>query len=270
MQFQGVTGTLLLIASTLVLLDSEASAQRRGGPHHSTSRSGYGHYYRPAVGFYSGNILWPWWDPFYGPWYYPPGYYLAEPGYPVIDVRLQVKPENAEVYVDGFYAGLVDDFDGFFQRLHLPQGEHQVQFYLDGYRTARKTLYLSPGTSYKIEYEMERLGPGEAAEPRPSAPERPERLPATTARGEGPAESVSAPARFGVLVLRVQPESAEILIYGEPWPAAEAAAEVVIHLAEGRHRVEVRKEGYQSFETSVDLTAEETNRLNIRLPRSAR
>jgi len=270
MRFKGLTGTLLLTASTLVLLDSEVNAERRGGPRYSTFRSGYSHYYRPAVGFYYGNILWPWWGPYDGPWYYQPGY-LAEPGYPVIDVRLQVKPENAEVYVDGLYAGRVDDFDGFFQRLHLPEGDHEIQLYLDGYRTVRKTLSLSPGTSYKIEYAMEPLTSGETAEPRPSAPERPEKLPATApARDERPSEGLSAPSRFGVLVVRVQPASAEILIDGEPWSAAEASAEVVIHLAEGRHRVEVRKEGYQSFETSVDLTAEKTSRLNIRLPRLAR
>ena len=30
------------------------------------------------------------------------------------DVRLQVRPRGAAVYVDGYYAGVVDDFDGVF------------------------------------------------------------------------------------------------------------------------------------------------------------
>ena len=29
-------------------------------------------------------------------------------------VRIQAEPKTAEVYVDGFYAGIVDDFDGVF------------------------------------------------------------------------------------------------------------------------------------------------------------
>ena len=35
------------------------------------------------------------------------------------DVRLMVRPRDAAVYVDGYYAGVVDDFDGVFQRLTL-------------------------------------------------------------------------------------------------------------------------------------------------------
>ena len=38
------------------------------------------------------------------------------------DVRLQVRPRGAAVYVDGYYAGVVDDFDGVFQRLTLVVG----------------------------------------------------------------------------------------------------------------------------------------------------
>ena len=34
-------------------------------------------------------------------------------------VRIQGAPHNAEVYVDGNYAGVVDDYDGTFQRLDL-------------------------------------------------------------------------------------------------------------------------------------------------------
>jgi hypothetical protein len=39
-------------------------------------------------------------------------------------LRLQVTPKDAAVYVDGFYAGIVDDFNSAFQRLPVPPGEH--------------------------------------------------------------------------------------------------------------------------------------------------
>lgn len=48
-------------------------------------------------------------------------------------LRLKVEPKDAEVYVDGYYAGVVDDFDGRFQRLRLVPGPHQVEVRLPGY-----------------------------------------------------------------------------------------------------------------------------------------
>lgn len=64
------------------------------------------------------------------------------------DVRLQVRPRDAEVYVDGYYAGIVDDFDGVFQRLTLEVGPHQIEIaapglepqFFDVYVDARRTV----------------------------------------------------------------------------------------------------------------------------------
>jgi len=81
-------------------------------------------------GFYS-----PFYDPFfYDPWYgYQYPYPMRPYGYgyrryePEASVRLEVKPKEAEVYVDGYYAGIVDDFDGTFQRLRVEPGEHEIE-----------------------------------------------------------------------------------------------------------------------------------------------
>jgi hypothetical protein len=48
-------------------------------------------------------------------------------------LRLRVKPEHAEVFVDGYSVGLVDQFNGVFQRLHLEPGPHHIEFRADGY-----------------------------------------------------------------------------------------------------------------------------------------
>jgi len=48
-------------------------------------------------------------------------------------LRLKVKPEQAEVFVDGYFVGLVDQFDGVFQRLHIEPGAHRIEFRADGY-----------------------------------------------------------------------------------------------------------------------------------------
>jgi hypothetical protein len=36
-------------------------------------------------------------------------------------------PRHAEVFIDGYYAGLVDDFDGIFQSLKLESGPYGVE-----------------------------------------------------------------------------------------------------------------------------------------------
>jgi hypothetical protein len=55
-------------------------------------------------------------------------------------LRLQVTPEDAAVYVDGFYAGVVDDFDSAFQRLPVPRGEHELVLHHAGFRTVHQRI----------------------------------------------------------------------------------------------------------------------------------
>jgi hypothetical protein len=100
----------------------------------------------PRIGFY---------DPFFGPrWgYY--GYYGYGPyGWPVDNrgsLRLQVEPKTAQVFVDGGYAGTVDQFDGHFQHLDLTPGKHQVEIQQPGFAPLMFQTYIQPGhtTDYK-------------------------------------------------------------------------------------------------------------------------
>jgi len=72
-----------------------------------------------------------------GGYYGTGGYYGGSSGgyYGTGHVRLKVKPRDAEVYVDGYYAGLVDDFDGTFQKLELESGPHRVEVRKPGFAT---------------------------------------------------------------------------------------------------------------------------------------
>jgi hypothetical protein len=47
-------------------------------------------------------------------------------------LKLEVTPSDASVYVDGFYAGQVADFDGQIRRLPLNPGTHRVEFVARG------------------------------------------------------------------------------------------------------------------------------------------
>ena len=115
----------------------------------------------------------------------PPGYPIFVPEYDAgSSARLLVTPREAEVYVDGRYAGKVRDFHGFTQRLDLPAGGHELALYLDGYRTLREKLYFQAGDSYKIKGAMERLGAGESSGPRPEPVKR-SRRPAREVLNEG-------------------------------------------------------------------------------------
>ena len=220
-----------------------------------------GYYYDPAYGRY------PWWPRARYPYRY----------YPVYDdraeLRVQATPREAAVYVDGYYAGVVDDFDGFFQRLPLTPGGHEVVLYLEGYRTARHHIYLSPGSTFHLRDALERLPPGEPSEPPrvvPAVPPPPAgtyRLPATRPPlGEPPVDRPAPPPveGYGTLRLCVQPDGAEVRIDGSNWVSSDGRL-FVVELTAGRHAVTIQLEGYRRYSGAVDIRNGEVTELNVSL-----
>jgi hypothetical protein len=137
--------------------------------------SAYAQPYRGRIAVGRGHIFTPYYyDPFWGPYPFPYRY-GAYGVYPFgarrdADVRVEVMPKQAEVYVDGFYAGLADDFDGMFKRLHTTPGGHAITLHLDGYRTVTQNIYVSPDSTYKLRDTMQKLATGETSEAPPSPP----------------------------------------------------------------------------------------------------
>lgn len=88
-------------------------------------------------------------DPFaYGSWYGAPVY-----GTPVGTfggVRITNAPRDAEVYVDGYYAGLVDDFDGRFQRLQLESGGYRIEVRTASAETWTVDVNVQPGRTTTV------------------------------------------------------------------------------------------------------------------------
>ena len=204
-------------------------------------------------------------------------------------VRVEVTPKNAQVFVDGYYAGIVDDFDGTFQRLHAAPGQHEITLTADGFRTVHENVYLMPDRTFHIKLKMEPLGPGEVAEPPPTPAERPVAqaplpYPANGPRGRGPGPGPFPPGgaplpqagappqppppdvrgRTGTLTLQVQPGDADVLVDGQPVPL-QGAGTATLDLPEGRHAVQVRKAGYVGYLTEVDVRAGESAPLTIAL-----
>jgi len=256
------------------------------------------YYYRPLYDpFY--------YDPFYRPYFYRPFYWYpaaqAGYGYGRYDgdaaLRLQVTPRDTEVYIDNYYAGIVDDFDGIFQRLHVESGAHDITLYHDGFRTVRQRIYIQPAGTFRLRYTMVPLGPGEAPEPRPEEPPPPppqgapgapsqggpNRYPPQPPRGvpgprpEGPPPGVYPPqgayqppgdrSDAASLTIRVQPANAEVLIDGERWEGPAADDRLVVQVAPGLHHVEVRRDGYRTYQSDVNVRPGETSTVNISLTR---
>jgi hypothetical protein len=223
-------------------------------------------------------------------WY--PGYPLYPPvryAAPDASVKFDVKPKEAAVYVDGYFAGVVDDFDGVFQRLYTAPGGHEVTVYLEGYRTYSQRVYLAPDRTFKFGHQMEKLPPGQTAEkpPAPAVPpadeERPgppqqgpqgpfgRRGPSTRglpppqdAKQPPPSERSERESSRGTLELNLQPADAEVLVDGQPWRGS-GRDRLAIDLSDGRHNIQIRKPGYVGYLTDVEIRRGETISLNINL-----
>jgi len=184
-----------------------------------------------------------------------------------------MSPREAEVFVDGYAAGTVDDFDGVFQRLHLRPGAHEITIHLAGYRTIREHRYFNPGSSEKMRGTLEPLSPGETEAPRPQPPTPPaDRQGTPTARRYEPEREherrpETAPASFGTLALRVLPGDAELIVDGEKWAVPAGEERTTIRLPEGRHRIEIHKEGYAKYVEEVLIRRDHTLTLNVSLVR---
>jgi len=75
-------------------------------------------------------------------------------GYPVGELRLKVHPTDAQVFIDGSYAGRVDDFDGVFQSLRLEEGEYQVEIVLPGFEPLAFNVRIVPGEKTTYEGDL--------------------------------------------------------------------------------------------------------------------
>jgi len=254
----------ICLTTIVALWPAEVTAQRRVVRRVPVRTSifigaGYGHpfYARP---FY--------YDPFWMGWH---GYqYRPYPRYgyyePSAELRTQVTPRDAEVYVDGYLTGTVDNFDGIFQRLRVPLGEHEITIYQEGYQPIRHKMLFRPFESYTIRETMQPLAPGDVPEPRPVPSERaPQQGPPPRGRAPGPPPERNAD-RFGAVVVRVQPADAEVFIDGERWETPAGENRLMVELSAGSHRVEIRKEGFRPYNSTVTIRSGETVTLNVSLP----
>lgn len=241
----------------------------RGGRDGGRDGHDGGGYHRHG-GYYGGGI---WVDGCYDcgiydvyPWYYPRyryhyRYYDDSPA-----LRVMVEPDTTRVYVDRYYAGVSDDFDGLFQRLYVSPGRHQITLKLEGYRSHSFEIYAVPGRTLKLHWNMVRgTGQDEPEDLAGAVP--PEVAPPPTVNDD---EDVPPPVDvdrrdIGKLSLDIRPRDASVYIDGRVSPEASRDD---VPLPAGTHKLQVVRPGYRSFEQDVVIRAGKTEDLDVRLEKN--
>jgi hypothetical protein len=128
-------------------------------------------YYYPGYGFGLGFYDLGWYDPYYygggyGNTYGGYGFYGGGAGYqggsgsssygrgPTGNLRLKIKPREAQVFVDGYFVGLVDSFDGAFQRLGIDAGGHRIEIKAPGHETISFDVLITPNETVTYKGEL--------------------------------------------------------------------------------------------------------------------
>jgi hypothetical protein len=83
--------------------------------------------------------------------------------------------------------------------------------------------------------------------------------------GAPPSRAGQATSEYGTLTVRVQPLDAEVSIDGEAWRGPGGQDALVIEVAAGSHTVEIRKPGFRTYVTQVEIRRGETSQLNVSL-----
>jgi hypothetical protein len=177
-------------------------------------------------------------------------------------LRVFVDPSETRVYVDGYYAGVADDFDGLFQRLHVSPGRHEISLKLAGHKTHRVRVYVGSGATLELDHEMQE-GLGETFEDLTGGRGREARRPAPI--DSVPPAPAPTSALAGELRLSVTPVDASVYVNGEfKGTGREATA---LSLAPGTHRVEVVRPGYRTAEREVEVASRGVAEVDIALQR---
>ncbi len=88
----------------------------------------------------------------YDPWY--PPVYSNGNAYGTGQVRLRVTPRSAQVLVNGYYAGIVDNFDGTFQGLRLEPGAYRIEIVSPGYDPLEFDVRVTTGQTITYRGEL--------------------------------------------------------------------------------------------------------------------
>ena len=217
-------------------------------------------------------------------------------GSPDASLRIEVKPKEAEVFVDGFYAGIVDDFDGTFQRLNVPPGRAR-----DRVVARRLPDGAAEGLSHARQHLQGQVSDGASAPPARLrsrsrsrlSRRRGQRCSRSSSRWDADRRRVecrrrrrrSRRSRCPTIRAAVSRLSAAAARNGglrhaggegaawrrrdfdrrRSWRGPGGQDRLTVEVPEGSHTVEIRKSGYRTYVTQVDVRRGQTTPLNVSL-----
>lgn len=114
-----------------------------------TFRVGYPYYGYPYGYYGSGYYGYP-----YGYRMAPPAYLYDVPGRLYGGVRIVDAPREAEVFADGYYMGVVNDFDSIFQHMNLEAGPHRIEVRAAGFAPVAFDVNVRPGETITYRARM--------------------------------------------------------------------------------------------------------------------
>ena len=245
----------------------------------------YGYGYPP---YYGGE---------YGGGYGEPAYYGSRVRQSMGALDLDLKPGDTQIWLNGQYIGVADNFDGWPQYLWLEQGDYHFVFFYEGRKTIVREYHVLPGVVLDVE---DRLEPGESTPPQDLFPpptvrrderlrqneekrrraeaqsgdwrERSEAMRREQARRDDEGMATGAPGAaedFGSLALSVEPPDASVYLDGRFLGTADDLVRLRRGLTvdAGEHQLSVVRPGYEPQDRDFAVEPGEEVRLDVRLER---
>jgi hypothetical protein len=226
-------------------------------------------------------------SPFYFSYYYYPYHYYGPYGYfyypyPSVYIGwgdrryrgdlggldLDVRPEDAQVFIDGNPVGIADQYDGFPSYLWLEPGTYHLTFYMEGRRTISREYTIYPGVVIDVK---DRMQPGEAVKPNPPS-EPPRRSEATvrsdrTAPPATPDTGARSDSKVGRIQLSVLPGDTAVYLdghfLGTGAELSQLSAGLIVE--PGDHVVELVRPGYVTEEMPISVSPGEKLDVDVEL-----
>jgi hypothetical protein len=208
-------------------------------------------------------------------------------------VAIDVRPKDAEVYLDDRFVGRARYLDGKPDYLYLEPGSYNLELRLKGYQSIAIDLEAAAGCRFDLKHRLDRAkgkaenqtqeayGKGKpfqrvfsplAVEGALIPPAKPARgAPNPSLRpdlGSDNAISVAVPEkRSASLRIRVSPEQASVLLDGVFVATGRELNRMEGPLATsaGTHSIEVRADGYANLSRTVELEPGEAREVTIEL-----
>jgi PEGA domain len=146
--------------------------------------------------------------------------------------------KTAGVWVDGKYVGYLNELKGSKKLLLLP-GEHKISVRQAGYRSVDEKIQVEPNAVQTVRVSL-------AKDPRAQYP------------------TVSAEVR-----LSIDPDRAAVFVDDQYAGHAHefGGAGRAMLLSPGKHRIKITLPGYQSFETEIEVRANQKYDIKTQLPK---